>query len=147
MVSTPDDCTAFESIPVGELSNMQEVFDGHQNWATTKNMLLNPKKTMKMWILFYKNSIKPDFLRINYSCLERISKFKLLGAWQQDNLCWNYDFQQMVKKASKRLYHLRKCRKTNLPTEIATTVYVLRYSKRSKIRPSSNMHPQFGAVC
>ena len=99
MCKYADDCRAVESIPIGELSNMQEVLlNGLQNWATTKNMLLNPKK----------NSIKPDVLRISDSCLERVSKFKLLGVWQQDNLCWNYHVEQTVKKARKRRYYLRE---------------------------------------
>ena len=67
-----DDCTAFESIPIGELSNMKEVLDGLQNWATTNNMLLKPKKTKDMWISFSRNSIKPDALQINDLCLERV---------------------------------------------------------------------------
>ena len=31
-----------------------------------------------MWISFRKNSIEPDLVRINDSCLERVTKFKLL---------------------------------------------------------------------
>ena len=44
-------------------------------------------------------------------------------------MCWNYHVEKTIKKASKRLYHLRECRKANLPTEIGTTVYC------TKIRP------------
>ena len=102
---------------------MQEVLDGLQNWATTNNMTLNPKKTKDMWTSFSKNSLKPNALRINDSCLERLLNFKLLGVWQEDNLCWSYHVEQTVKKASKRLYHLHECRKANLPTEIGITVY------------------------
>ena len=60
---------------------------------------------------------------------ERVPKFKLLGLWQQDNLCWNYHVEQTVKKASERLYYLRECKTANLPTQIGTTVYC------TKIRP------------
>ena len=49
-------------------------------------MLLNRNKTKDMWISFCKNSIKPDLLRINDSCLDRVPKFKLLEVWQQDNV-------------------------------------------------------------
>ena len=45
MCKYADDCTASESIPNGELSNMQKVLDGLQNLATTNNMLLNSRKT------------------------------------------------------------------------------------------------------
>ena len=65
---------------------MHKVLDGPQNWATTNNMLLNSKKTKNMWISFCKNSIELDLLQINDSCFERVSKFKLLEVWQQDNL-------------------------------------------------------------
>ena len=34
MCKYSDDCTASKSIPNGELSNMQKVFDSLQNWAT-----------------------------------------------------------------------------------------------------------------
>jgi len=104
MCKYADDCTASEIIPNAELSNMQTVPDGLQNWATTNNVLLNSKKTKDMWISFCKTSIEPDLLRINDSCLERVSKFKLQRVWQQDNLCWNYHVEHTVKKASNRLY-------------------------------------------
>ena len=48
MCKYADNCTASQSIPNGELSNMQKVLDGLQNWATTNNMLLNSKKTKDM---------------------------------------------------------------------------------------------------
>ena len=108
---------------------MQKVLDGLQNWATTNNMLLNSKKTKDMWISFCENSIEPDLLRKNDEWLERVSKFKLPGLWQQDNLCWHYHVEQTVKTASKRLYSMRECGKANLPTEIGITIYC------TKIRP------------
>ena len=61
--------------------------------------------------------------------LERVSKFTLLGLWQQDKLCWSYHVEQTVKKASDRLYYLRECRKANVTTEIGITLYC------SEIRP------------
>ena len=82
-----------------------------------------------MWISFCKNPVEPDTLRINNTQLERVSQFKLLGVWQQNNLRWNYHIEQTTKKACKRLYYLRECRKARLPTEIGTTVYC------TKIRP------------
>ena len=45
----------------------------------------------------------------------------LPGLSQQDNLCWNSHVELTVKKASKRLYFVRECRKANLPTEIGIT--------------------------
>ena len=41
-----DDCTASESIPNGELSNMQKVLDGLPNWATTNNIFFFNASTL-----------------------------------------------------------------------------------------------------
>ena len=129
MCKYADDCTIYESVPSGCSSNMQKVLVGLQSWATTNNMLLNPNKTKDMWISFRKHSIEPGTLPINNAQVERVSQFKLLGVWQQSNLRWNYHVEQTIKKACKRLYHLRECRKARLPTEVGITVY------GTKIRP------------
>ena len=92
-------CTVYESVPSGCSSNMQKVLDGLQSWATTNNMLLNPKKTKNMWISFRKHSIEPETLRINNAQVERVSQFKLLRVWQQNNLRWNYHVEQTIKVA------------------------------------------------
>ena len=68
-------------------------------------------------------------MRINNAQVERVSQFRLLGVWQQNNLRCNYHVEQTIKKACKRLYHLRECRKARLPTEVGITVYC------TKIRP------------
>ena len=115
MCKYADDCTVYESVPSGCSSNMQKVLDGLQSWASTNNMLLNPKKTKDMWISFRKHSIEPETLRINNAQVERVSQFKLLGVWQQNNLRWNYHVEQTIKKACKRLHHLRECSKARLP--------------------------------
>ena len=96
MCEYADDCTVYESAPNGCSSNMQKVLDGLQSWATTNNTLLNPKKTKDMWISFCKNPVEPDTLRINNTQLERVSQFKLLGVWQQNNLRWNYQEMQQI---------------------------------------------------
>lgn len=129
MCKYADDCTVFECIPKGSPSDLQRVLDNLQNWSTENNMLLNSKKTKDMWISFHKTSNEPDPLIINDSCLERVAKFKLLGVWHQNNLCWNYHIEQTVKKANKRLYYLREVRKAGLPTKVGLTIYC------TKIRP------------
>ena len=85
--------------------------------------------TKDMWISFCKHSIEPETMRINNAQVKRVSQFKLLGVWQQNNLRWNYHVEQTIKKACKRLYHLRECRKARLPMEVGITVYC------TKIRP------------
>ena len=55
--------------------------------------------------------------------------FKLLGVWFQDDLRWNHLIEEMTKKANKRLFLLRECRKANLPKDVVIALY------NTKIRP------------
>ncbi len=53
----------------------------------------------------------------------------LLGVTMQNDLKWKSHVQDIVKKASKRIYFVRACRKANLPSNIGLTTYC------TKIRP------------
>ena len=55
--------------------------------------------------------------------------FKLLGVWVQNDLEWNTHVDEITKKANKRLFFLRECRKSFLPLEVGLTTYT------TKIRP------------
>ena len=108
---------------------MQEVLDALQQWSTSNKMTINPKKTKDMWICFNNAVPEPASLVIGNDEVERVESHKLLGVWFQNNLKWNCHVENMVKKANKRLYFLRECRRTNLPLEAGITCY------RSKIKP------------
>ena len=82
-----------------------------------------------MWICQSKSIPPPAPLKISNITLERVSVFKLLGVWVQDNLKWNCQVSTIVSKANKRIYHLTVCRKANLPTDVGLTLFC------SKIRP------------
>ena len=92
-------------------------------------MALNPKKTKDMWICFTDSIPEPPRIQINDEEVERVNSFKLLGVSCQNDLKWNEHVDQITCKANKRLYHLRQCRKSQLPTEVGLTTYI------SKIRP------------
>ena len=92
-------------------------------------MLINSKKTKDMLLTFRKSPTTPDSLHVGNCELERVNVFKLLGVWFQDDLRWNHHIEEMTKKANKRLFLLRECRKANLPKDVGITLY------NTKIRP------------
>ncbi len=47
------------------------------------------------------------YLKVAGTTLERVTCFKLLGLWIDDNLKWNTNTEHIVKKAAKRLYFLK----------------------------------------
>ena len=51
------------------------------------------------------------------------SWFKLLGVEVKDNSKWNSHVTSIVKKANKRIYYVRACRRAGLPSEVGLTTY------------------------
>jgi hypothetical protein len=133
-----DDCTQDEVIPYGSTSNMQEVLDAMNDWALRSKMKLNAKKTKDMWICFKAAIPEPPSLKIGDDTIERVNSFKLLGLWINNTLKWNTHIEEITKKASKRLFYLRECRRASLPTKVGLTCY------ETKLRPVLDMGPNMG---
>ena len=87
-----------------------------------------PRKR-KTWSSFKKHSDNPPHLCINDTVIDRETEFKLLGVVIQDNLKWNSHISSILKKANKRICHVRACKKAHLPDEVGLTTYT------TKIRP------------
>ena len=124
-----DDCTLDQSVKEGDVSQMQEVLNSMQTWVDFNKMALNSKKTKDMWICFHDCISEPPPLTIGGETIERTSSFKLLGVWHQNTLKWNDHVKEITKKANRRMFCLRECRRANLPTEVGMTCYM------TKIRP------------
>jgi hypothetical protein len=120
-----DDCTQYQIVERDTCSSMQEAVDGLNGWADTNKIALNPNKTKDMWICFTDSIPEPPRIQIND---KEVNSFKRLGLSCQNDLKWNEHVDQITCKANKRLYHLRQCRKSQLPTEVGLTTYI------SKIR-------------
>ncbi len=124
-----DDCTLDESVKEGDVSNMQEVLNGMQTWADHNKMTLNSKKAKHMWICFRDCIPEPPPLSTDGELIERTKSFKLLGVRHQNTLKWNDHIMEITKKANRRMFCLRECRRAKLPTEVGIACYT------TKIRP------------
>ena len=82
-----------------------------------------------MWICFRNDIEPPPLLTLGNDIIERVTSFKLLGVWHQNNLKWLRHVEEISKRANKRLYYLRECRRAKLPAEVGITCYL------TKIRP------------
>ena len=81
---------------------MQEVLDAMHTWADNSKMILNSKKSKDMWIYFGNRIAEPSFpLTTGGEMIERVSSFKLLGVWHQNNLKWNTHIEKIDKNAGK----------------------------------------------
>ena len=69
-----------------------------------------------MWICFSIAIPEPAPLAVRDEIIERVSSHKLLGVWYQDNLKWNRHVDEMVRKANKRLFCLKRMPQSQLST-------------------------------
>ena len=63
-------------------------------------------------------------IKINDCVLERVSSFKLLGLWIDDDLKWKTSTEYIVKNAAKRLHFLKILKGYNAPREDLKTFYI-----------------------
>ena len=137
-----DDLTMFmDDTTLSEVLNVSDHVSGVQigsapvnvmkvkNFATEQKMELNLKKCKEMLLDFRKNKTFIPSLIINDTTLERVSSFKLLGLWIDDNLKWQTNTDYIIRKASKRLFLLKVLKKYGASVNDMRRFYI------SAIRP------------
>ena len=91
-----DDTTLSEIL---NLETWNLISIGYQRFAPSKGMVLNAKKTKEMIFDFRVNKTTFNSISSNDLENERVSSFKLLSIWLDDNLKWNSNTDYIVKKA------------------------------------------------
>ena len=76
-----------------------------------------------MLIDFRKDRTVIPAIKINDCVLERVSSYKPLGLWIDDDLKWKTNTEYIVKKAAKRLHFLKILEGYNAPRENLKTFY------------------------
>ncbi len=72
------------------------------NWASKTDLKLNPKKCQA----FEVNASNTPHVIISAEKLPCVSKAKVLGLWVQNDLKWQTQVDEMLKKANHRLFIL-----------------------------------------
>ncbi|XP_028418283.1 uncharacterized protein LOC114543542 [Dendronephthya gigantea] len=124
-----DDTTISEALDVHnhisgtEIGNIPQKINSVKNFAEIERMELNPKKCKEMIIDFRKDRTAIPATEVDECILERVSSYKLLGLWLDDDLKWRTNTEYIVKKAAKRLYLLKNLKGYNAPRDDLKTIY------------------------
>ena len=110
-----DDTTASEKIEKGNFSNAQGLTDQIIEWSRANRVVLNPDKCKEMRICFARDPECFDAIIIDGKELEVVKNAKLLGLTISDNLTWNAHVNEIIKKASKKLYYLVQLKRARVP--------------------------------
>ena len=94
------------------------LFYGHYN------MLINPAKCYSMDITFAKNPVPSDPLQLAGQELQSSEVCKILGIKVANNLKWDIHINDIICKASGRLFMLTTLRRFGLAIKDLVTIYV-----------------------
>ena len=109
-----DDSTFAEIIQKDEISHIQATVDDLANKSRVDKFQLNDSKCKELRISFSKSNKEFDPIMVNNTSLEIVEHVKILGVNVSNNLKWNVHINELVKKASKRLYFLTQLKRSNV---------------------------------
>ena len=94
-------------IPTEHLKS-QQYLNWIENWTRNQKMKLNTNKTKNMIFNFSKKNKFSTQLSLKNENIELIKEIKLLGTYITDDLKWNRNTAEIVKKAYRRMQLLHK---------------------------------------
>ena len=92
----------------GENLKSQEILDKISEWTRQQKMKLNERKTKNMIFNFSKNKQFITKMKVNNTDLEVVKESKILGTILTNDLSWNKNTLDLVKKGFKRMQLLYK---------------------------------------
>lgn len=98
----------------GTSSNSQLIADTIVQWSFENRVKLNSEKCKELRISFAKNKTQLAPIVVNNQELECVESTKLPGVTISNNLTWNMHIDQIIKKASKRMYFLIQLKRANV---------------------------------
>ena len=111
-------------IPPDNLKS-QQWLNNINDWTVKQKMLINEKKTKTMIFNYTNNYQFTTRLNINNQPIEVIDSTKLLGTVLSNDLCWDLNTANLVKKANGRMQLLRKVASFGTDREELKNIYVL----------------------
>lgn len=111
-------------IPPDNLES-QKWLDNINAWTIKQKMMLNEKKTKTMIFNYTHKYQFTTRLCVNDQPLEVINSTRLLGTIIQDNLGWDKNTAEIVRKANARMELLRKVASFGTNHEELTNIYIL----------------------
>jgi len=103
----------------------QKHLDTINEWTKNQKMLINAQKTKAMVFNFTKDYQFATRLSLENSPIEVISHAKLLGTIIQDDLKWDLNTANIVKKANSRMELLKRVASFGAPIDDLKKIYVL----------------------
>ena len=103
----------------------QAFLDEINKWTIKNKMLINQKKTKTMIFNFTNKYQFTTRLTLNAENVEVVPEVKLLGTIISNDLTWDSNIANIVKRANARMILLRKLSEFRAPRDQMKTIYIL----------------------
>ena len=103
----------------------QKYLEKVQNWTLNQKMGLNVEKTKTMIFNFTKEKQFTVNMMLNGKNIEVVKETKLLGTILTNDLKWNRNTEELIKRANKRMVLLRKIKEFNPNIEDLKIIYIM----------------------
>lgn len=110
-----DDVTFLHFVHDSCDDNLQAEFDNLLKWSSDVHLPLNFNKCCVMDIITKKNMCFSDVSLPDGTSLCNVSSLRLLGVIFSSDMRWNEHFENIVKRASRRLYIMYNLRRSGCP--------------------------------
>ena len=118
VIKFADDTTVMGLITDGDETAYRSEVDCLAQNSQDNNLILNTDKTKELVVDFRKKRQIQHPISINGSAVERVHSIKFLGVHITRDLTWEEHTNQVVKKAQRRLFHLRRLKKFGVGPKI-----------------------------
>jgi ribosomal protein L22 len=123
IIKYADDTVIIGLIKANDESHYKNTIEYVTNWCAQNYLELNTSKTKEVIFDLRRNKTKKDPIIINNSEVEIVPSYKYLGCTIQDDLKWDVHLKLQIKKATKRLYHVRCLKNLHVNSKIICMFY------------------------
>lgn len=122
MIKYADDVTILHFVRNPSDDSLQSEWDHVTSWSTTTGLPINSEKCAVMDFITKKSLRLPPVLT-SEDLLPSVTSMRLLGVVISSDMRWQLHVDNVIMKATKRLYILRFLRKSSCPTDIILKAY------------------------
>ena len=123
IIKYADDTIVLGLINKNNETKYREAIDYVTNWCSDNYLHLNVSKTKEMVFDFRVNQNTKIPVVIDDTDVTFVEEYKYLGVTIQNDLKWDVHINNQVKKANKRMYHVRCLRNLNVDRKIICLFY------------------------
>lgn len=124
VIKYADDITILHFVRSPHDDLLQLEWENCVSWSETNFLPINAAKCKVLDIVTKQNLLLSPVHFSNGSCLPNVCDLKILGVTFSSSLKWNCHLQEVIRKASQRIFIVRNLKRSDCPSQLIFRAYV-----------------------